>query len=103
MRTPDIRGVATDEPSTAEDTAKRLAEVTQQLERARAEIEGLRQALVTCRCIGMAIGIVMERQRITSAEAFDVLRSISTRTHRKIRDVAEDVVFSGELPAGPSR
>jgi len=70
----------------------------EELDAAREKIANLEIALGTSRKIAMAVGIVMERYRIKEDEAFDVLRAISQNAHRKIRDLAEDVVFTGQLP-----
>jgi AmiR/NasT family two-component response regulator len=51
--------------------------------------------------IGQAKGILMERERLTAGQAFDVLRAASQRLNRKLRDVAEHLATSGELAAGP--
>ena len=48
--------------------------------------------------IGQAQGILMERERIASGEAFDILRRASQHLNRKLRDVAEDLVDTGETP-----
>jgi AmiR/NasT family two-component response regulator len=69
-----------------------------ELEQARARIENLEKALATNRHIGMAIGIIMARMGLTEQAAFDALRDVSQREHRKLRDVAEDVLLTGELP-----
>jgi len=46
--------------------------------------------------IGQAQGILMERERITSAEAFDVLVKASQHLNLKLRDVAQTLVDTGE-------
>jgi GAF domain-containing protein len=60
--------------------------------------ENLNMALGTREVIGQAQGILMERERITSAEAFDILRHASQHLNRKLRDVAQDLVDTGERP-----
>ena len=66
---------------------------------AHAELEGnLRTALQSRECIGQAVGILMERHRITASQAFDLLVYASQRTHRKLRDLAKWVVATGEDP-----
>src|SRR3954447_13173844 len=67
----------------------------------RDKIENLETALVTCRRIGAAMGILMERQRFTEDQAFDALRAVSQTTHRKLRDVADHLLLKGALP-GPA-
>ena len=43
----------------------------------------------------------MSRENVTAENAFARLREHSQRTNRKLRDVADDVVLTGELPGGP--
>lgn len=62
------------------------------------EVHHLSIALSTNRTVGMAIGILMAQHKITSDEAFLLLRVASQHAHRKLRDLAEDVVLTGELP-----
>jgi GAF domain-containing protein len=56
------------------------------------EIETLRIALDTRSVIGQAVGILMEREHISSEEAFHRLTSLSQRLNRKLRAVAQDVL-----------
>jgi hypothetical protein len=67
------------------------------------KIENLERALQTSRRIGTAIGILMANHRVTEKEAFDLLRIASQSSHRKVHDIADDVVHTGELhvPAAP--
>lgn len=66
------------------------------------QAENLRSALVTREVIGQAQGILMERERITPDEAFDILRRASQHLNRKLRDVAQDLVDTGKRPQGAS-
>jgi hypothetical protein len=61
--------------------------------------DNLHQALVTRELIGRAEGILMERERITSDQAFDILRRASQHLNVKLKAVAEDLVETGERPA----
>jgi len=47
--------------------------------------------------------VLMASYTITEHQAFDLLRTVSQRTHRKLRDVAGDVALTGALPDFPSR
>jgi anti-anti-sigma factor len=67
---------------------------------AEAKIANLEIALVTSRTIGMALGILMERLKLSSEESFAVLVEASQQTHRKLHDVAAELAFTGELPHG---
>jgi signal transduction histidine kinase/DNA-binding response OmpR family regulator len=69
------------------------------LSQAEERSANLKVALATNRQIGAAIGILMVTERITSEQAFDRLRDVSQRTHRKLRDVADEVVYTGTVPA----
>jgi GAF domain-containing protein len=55
-------------------------------------------ALESSRQIGSAIGILMASRLMTADRAFDELRNVSQHTHRKIRDVATEVMETGALP-----
>ena len=46
----------------------------------------------------MAMGVVMERYHLSSEQAFEILCRLSQESHRKVNRIAEDIVFSGELP-----
>ncbi|MQA88088.1 MAG: ANTAR domain-containing protein [Streptosporangiales bacterium] len=60
--------------------------------------EQLREAINTRQIIGQAIGILMERRRITADQAFDLLRRTSQDRNLKLRDLAERVAATGEAP-----
>ncbi|HZC72634.1 MAG TPA: GAF and ANTAR domain-containing protein [Jatrophihabitans sp.] len=63
----------------------------------------LRVGLQTREEIGRAVGILMERHRITAAAAFDMLVVASQHSHRKLRDVAAWMNETGEDPAALTR
>ena len=73
-------------------------DVHAELARAREKIENLEIALTTSRRIGIALGILMASRRLSETEAFDMLRRVSQSSHRKLRDIADDLVYTGELP-----
>jgi AmiR/NasT family two-component response regulator len=58
----------------------------------------LHRALSTRDVIGQAKGILMERQRLSAGDAFDLLRRVSQRLNRKLADVARQLAEAGELP-----
>jgi ANTAR domain len=58
----------------------------------RAENEQLREALIGRAVIEQAKGILMLRQDCEAEEAFDLLRELSRRERRKVRDLAAEVV-----------
>ncbi|HEX8082592.1 MAG TPA: ANTAR domain-containing protein [Jatrophihabitans sp.] len=78
---------------------ERLAELATALQ---TKVDNLGVALTTNRQIGIAIGIIMANHKLTGDHAFDLLRRVSQHSHRKIHDIAVDVVDAGvlELPAG---
>jgi len=57
----------------------------------------LQEALQASREIGMAMGILVERHKLTAEQAFDQLRGASSRRNVKLRDVAKEVLYTGEL------
>lgn len=60
-------------------------------------------ALRTREHIGQAQGILIERERITADQAFDVLRRASQHLNVKVREVAQTLVETGERPpTGPA-
>lgn len=68
---------------------------------ARTEVEQLRRALETSRCIGAAMGILMATHKVSLEAAFELLRRASQNQNRKLRDVALDVLELGCLPDDP--
>jgi AmiR/NasT family two-component response regulator len=65
--------------------------------------DNLHTAFRTRELIGQAEGILMQRERIGANEAFDILRHASQHLNRKLREVAQDLVDTGEGPnTGPS-
>jgi len=60
--------------------------------------EDLAEALRTRELIGQAQGILMERERVTGDQAFGLLRRASQRRNRRLRDVAQELVETGEFP-----
>src|SRR3954452_7941308 len=79
-----------------EAAADELSEARAAVARATAHAEELQRALITSRQIGMATGILMERHRLTAEQAFDCLRDLSQRGNIKLRDIAEQMIYTGE-------
>jgi hypothetical protein len=65
--------------------------------------DNLLTALESSRQIGMAMGILMSSKLLTAEEAFQQLRRASQHLHRRVREVAEEVMHTGELPMVPDR
>ncbi|MDO9486358.1 MAG: ANTAR domain-containing protein [Actinomycetota bacterium] len=57
----------------------------------------LERALDTNRCIGIALGILMATEKITADLAFQRLKAASQKSNRKLRDIADDVIYTGAL------
>ncbi len=84
-----LGGLAASAARTHEDEARRA--------------ENLQAALVTRELIGQAQGILIERERITADQAFAVLRQASQHLNIKLREVAQNLVDTGERPEiGPN-
>ena len=83
-------------PVSADDAAAELLHARADLAAARADVAELQRALATSRQIGMAMGILMERHRLTPEQAFDRLRDLSQRRNVKLRDLADQVVYTGD-------
>jgi GAF domain-containing protein len=75
--------------------------VTQETDRERTD--NLQLALASREIIGQAQGILMERERITADQAFDLLRRASQHLNLKLRDVAQSLVDTGLVPGQDSR
>jgi GAF domain-containing protein len=64
---------------------------------ARDMADNLQTALVSRAVIDQAKGILMERYKLTADQAFQALARVSMHTNRKVRDVADHLVTTGEL------
>jgi GAF domain-containing protein len=62
--------------------------------------ENLLHALDGRDLIGQAKGILMERYRLTAAQAFELLVRASTHTNRKLFDIADELTTTGAMPEG---
>ena len=51
--------------------------------------------------IEQAKGILIERHKLTADQAFRMLADASMHTNRKVRDIAEELVLTGELAPAP--
>jgi hypothetical protein len=87
-----------DHPPGREQVNRETAGSEEPAELAR-QVENLKRALENSRKIGAAIGILMASTKLTEDAAFDLLVHVSRNTHRKLREVAEEVVLTGSLPA----
>lgn len=74
------------------------ASSTVALYEAEFDAENLKVALEGSRQIGTALGILMAHHKVTQDAAFVLLTRASQRLNRKLREIAGDVVDTGELP-----
>jgi GAF domain-containing protein len=65
---------------------------------ARRMADNLQLALESRAVIDQAKGVLMERYRFTPDQAFQLLAQASMSANRKVRDIAEHLVHTGELP-----
>jgi len=61
--------------------------------------EQLRAAVDSRDLIGMAKGVLIERHRLTPAQAFTLLSRASQAANRRLLDVADELVHTGALPS----
>ena len=67
------------------------------LQDARDQAANLRAAMESRAAIEQAKGILIERFKLTPDQAFRLLTAVSMDTNRKVRDLAEQLVLTGEL------
>jgi AmiR/NasT family two-component response regulator len=87
---------------TGGDAEDRLAKARSDLASTTAHTEHLQRALGSSRQIGMAMGMLMERHRLTQEQACERLRDLSQRSNVKLRDVAEQIVSTGDTRQRPA-
>lgn len=66
-------------------------------------VTDLETAVTTRHLIGMAQGVIMERYRVGPDEAFAVLRRLSSIHNIKVRDLADQIGRTREIPLGVDR
>jgi GAF domain-containing protein len=67
-------------------------------ESARDMADNLQAALASRAVIDQAKGVLIERYKLTPDQAFQLLAQASMHANRKVRDIADDLVHTGELP-----
>lgn len=80
--------------------AMELADATRALEVETKRLNNLHGALASRQVIGRAEGILMSRELITGDEAFGLLRKASQQLNIKLREIAQIVVDTGDVPHG---
>jgi hypothetical protein len=74
-----------------------LVELRTRILTAETRVANLEVALATNRRIGIAVGILMCRLGVTEDHAFAVLSKHSQDHNVKVRDLAEEVIYTGSL------
>lgn len=92
-----VEGLAAHAITAAADLAQGCA-FAMAAARERARADNLVVALESSRRIGAAVGIVMAASRCTYEQAFETIRRASQHTHRKLRDVADEIILTGTVP-----
>ena len=64
---------------------------------AREAAKNLAEALQTNREVGVAMGVLMHRHKLTREQAFDLLRLAGQDGNRSLADVATEVADTGDL------
>ena len=70
---------------------------------ARAMADNLQAALESRAVIDQAKGVLIERYKLTPDQAFQLLAQASMHANRKVRDIADVLVRTGELPVTTRR
>jgi GAF domain-containing protein len=81
--------------------AVKLEDATRALEVETKRLQNLHGALSSRLVIGRAEGILMNRELITGDQAFDLLRRASQQLNIKLREIAQFVVDTGDIPDLP--
>lgn len=86
-------------PITPEQLAPLLETVLargRELQTLRSAEDALRDALARERQVSVAVGFVMERQRVSSREAFEILRRRARNERRRLGDIAAELVGAAD-------
>lgn len=87
-----------DDSGTSPDVNPAMEQVVQRLGEINEHLTQMAEAVENRDMIGQAKGILMERYRISSNEAFALLVSASNGSNTKLGRVASTLVTSGQLP-----
>lgn len=96
-------GALDEEALTASELVGAYAAMAVQAARSREEVLNLRRAVDSNRQVGIATGVLMALRKLEADAAFELLRSTSQETNRKLMEVAQEVSRTGTLPAPPPR
>ena len=67
------------------------------------KVTHLHRAIESRQVIGQAVGILMERHRLSPQQAFDNMVTISQQSHIKLRELALRINETGEEPSAAAR
>jgi len=70
---------------------------------ARDMADNLQAALESRAVIDQAKGVLIERYKLTPDQAFQLLAQASMNANRKVREIADELVHTGELAGAPPR
>lgn len=79
-------------------SANESALLRMKLDDAEQQIDQLLHALASRVVIGQAQGLLMERMRLDSDQAFAYLKRASMNANRKLINIADEIVRTRELP-----
>ena len=80
--------------SRAEIDRDMIAELSRDGVVSREHVAQLEEALKSSRTIGAAIGIIMESRHVSEDAAFEALKTASSHSNRKLREIAAELVAS---------
>lgn len=95
----DLFASGMDSPETAGAAVRALLHEHEASVFLRNQVDTLSEALETNRLISTAVGLIMAVHGVSREAAFDWLVTSSQKQHRKLRDVADDLVNSCEARA----
>ena len=67
------------------------------------KVTHLHRAIESRQVIGQAVGILMERHRLSPQQAFDTMVTTSQQSHIKLRELAPRINETGEEPSAAAR
>lgn len=95
------RRIGADELIVADLLAQALSLAAQRIvdtEQTTSRVAQLEQAIESHRAIGQAVGVLVERHRLRPEDAFARLRQVSQNRNLRLRELAEQVLATGEEP-----
>jgi signal transduction histidine kinase/DNA-binding NarL/FixJ family response regulator len=97
----EVRLVSVDEEMVGDLLARSFAHTVDRVLALRdreAKERQLQQAIESHRSIGHAVGVLIERHKVTAVQGFEMLRQASLHRNIKLRELARRVVETGEEP-----